>query len=130
MLSRLVVILLFTGLCACGAEKTGKTEGKSSASSEAPAPDLSSEESASKELITALENDNKVAFFNILSPRLQKKAKECEGKDSENCKRRHSLEAMFRTWKNAFDKGEMTVDKLKEYKSLKNVDGKWSLNDS
>ena len=101
IISVLFLLGLLVGLSACGAEKSAE---KTSEQSETKAPDLSSEESAANELIAALKADDKEAFRQVLSPRLQKKAKECEGKDSDNCKRRHSLDAMFNNWKKEYEK--------------------------
>jgi hypothetical protein len=94
--------------------------------------DLSTAESAGESILAALKNGDMEAFRQCLSPRLQKKVKECEGQDSKRCKKRHSLKALFTMWKRVTEARKFTAATFssKEYKSVKKIDGKWRLDDS
>jgi hypothetical protein len=120
MVRTLLIALLVFGMTACKDEKKEDNEEKEAA------VDLSSADAAGKTIIAALKNDDKKTFQKCLSPRLQDKAKGCEGDTSERCQKRHSLDAMFNVWKNELPKMK---DGFHE-SSLKEIDGKWYLNDS
>ena len=120
MIRILLLSLLFIGLISCKDEK----------SEQATTIDLSSAEATGATILTALKNDDKETFQKCLSLRLQKKAKECEGQETDNCKKRHSLDAMFKVWKNNAEKHSITPETFNKYDSLKEYDGEWRLNDS
>ena len=120
MVRTLLIVLLVFGMTACKDEKKEDNEEKE------VAVDLSSADAAGKTIMTALKNGDIKTFHKCLSPRLQDKAKKCEGDASERCQKRHSLDAMFNMWKNQLPGMKDGIYKS----SLKEIDGKWYLNDS
>ena len=122
MIRTLLIALLVFGMTGC---KDGKKKDKEEEPKEV-AVDLSSAESTGDAIVSALKSGDKETFRKCLSQRLQDKAKECEGDTSERCQKRHSLDAMFNNWKSS-------LPKMKDgfyLPSLKEIDGKWVLDDS
>ena len=130
MVRTVLLCLLLAGLLGCKNEADPKTE-KQAKPEEQATLDLSSAEATGAVILKALKNDDKETFRRCLSPRLQKKAKECEGQENDECKRRHSLDAMFRVWKHTVKRDSLlTPETFNKYNSLQEFDGEWRLNDS
>ena len=123
MLRTLLLSLLLVGFMGCSDEKSDKK------SEQAATIDLSSAEATGATILTALKSGDKETFRKCLSTKLQEKAKACEGKEDEQCKKRYSLDAMFNTWKNGVEKQKLTPKTFNQFQSLKNFDGKWRLKD-
>ena len=115
MLRTLLLSLLLVGFVGCNDKKSKRTSEKQATL------DLSSAEATGATILTALKSGDKEMFRKCLSPRLQKKAKECEGQETENCKNRHSLDAMFNTVKKGVEAQSMTA------KDFKKINGQWHL---